>query len=91
MARLTDQAPAGSPVPLARELHPVHDGLPDAPALREPLVVVESVMDAGIEPGQGRFLRRLVEGAKAARLQRWLQVMVLVQRIRERRAPRTGP
>jgi hypothetical protein len=55
---------SASPHKPIRECHPVHDHVPDTPALCEPVAVVERVVNAAIEAGEGRFLRGLLKGGE---------------------------
>jgi hypothetical protein len=78
-------------ISLALEGNPVENDLADAPALRQAVVVVERVVDAGIEPGDGRFFRGLVKGVEGARGLRRRQLMIGEQRVGERdRAEHVG-
>lgn len=54
-------------VVLGLEPHAVVDRLSDAPPGAAPLAVVEGVVDAPVQPGNGR-LRRLMKRAERARL-----------------------
>ena len=69
---------------LIRELKPVQNNLPNAPALCEPVIVTEGVMDSTIQSGPRRFLCGLFEGAERARLLGWHQAMIDVRGIRKR-------
>ena len=55
---------SASPQQPVRECHPVHDHVPDTPALGEPVAVVERVVNTAIEAGEGRFLRGLLKGGE---------------------------
>ena len=68
---------------LALEGNPIENNLADAPALRQSIVIVEWVVDAGIEPGDGRFLRGLIKGGEGARRLGWRQAMIDMRGIRK--------
>jgi hypothetical protein len=55
---------SASPQQPVRECHPVQDHVPDTPALGEPVAVVERVVNAAIEAGEGRFFRGLLKGGE---------------------------
>ena len=79
-----------SPVLLdaVRELHPVHDDVPDTRALREPLAGVERVMDPRVEAGACGFLRSLIKGGKCAGGLRRHEVMIAEEGIGEGHDPK---
>jgi hypothetical protein len=66
------------------EVHTVVDRLSDTPPGGAPLVVVERIVDASVQPGDGRFRRRLVERAERARLLGRHQVVIGVEGVGER-------
>src|SRR6266852_865280 len=91
-AHFTDNIPSGSILQLAAasrsfglpEYNPVEERLPNTLSLRESVVVVEWVVNAGIESGDGCFRRGRSEGAERARGLRRDQAMIGEQGVSKR-------
>ena len=71
-------------ISLALEHDAIQDDLSDTPALRQPVVVVGPVVDASIEPGDGRFLGGRIKGGERARGLGRNQAMIGEQGVGER-------
>ncbi len=72
---------SGRPRP---EAHAVVDRLSDTPPGGAPIAVVERIVDASVQPGDGRLRRRLVKRAERARFLGRHQVVIGVEGVGER-------